>query len=69
MNHQHDMPVNGGQNGPAGPPAGPVGTPRYVCVTVGKHFNLSMSLSVSPAFLTLLAAAIGVVGGNYWFLL
>ncbi|MEU6578189.1 hypothetical protein [Streptomyces sp. NPDC046805] len=44
-------------------------TPRYVRVTVGKHFNLSMSVSVSPAFLTLLAVAVGVAGGNYWFLL
>ncbi|MBG7699974.1 hypothetical protein HCJ76_18260 [Streptomyces sp. MC1] len=69
MNHQHDMPVNGSQNGPVSPGTQPASTPRYVRVTVGKHFNLSVSVSVSPAFLTLLAVAVGVAGGNYWFLL
>ncbi|MFD4370019.1 hypothetical protein [Streptomyces sp. NPDC058486] len=69
MNHQHDMSVNGGQHVPADVPTGEVNKPRQLRISVGKHFNLSVSLSFSPAFLTVMAAAVGVVGGNYWFLL
>ncbi|MFB8405079.1 hypothetical protein [Streptomyces sp. NPDC055912] len=38
-------------------------------ISVGKHFNLSVSLSFSPAFMALMAAVVGAVGGNYWFFL
>ncbi|MGW1898464.1 hypothetical protein ACWCQB_13635 [Streptomyces hirsutus] len=69
MNHQHDTSVNPSQSSQVGPPARQAATPRHVRVSVGKHFDLSVSLSVSPAFLMLLAAALGVAGGNYWFLL
>ncbi|GJF24806.1 hypothetical protein SHO565_53700 [Streptomyces sp. HO565] len=69
MNYQHDTTVNASQNGRAGLQGRPASTPRHLHVSVGKHFDLSVSLSVSPAFLTLLAAAVGVAGGNYWFLL
>lgn len=71
MNDQHDTSVNASQNGQAGlqAPARQAATLRHVRVSVGKHFDLSVSLSVSPAFLMLLAAAVGVAGGNYWFLL
>ncbi|MFD8452049.1 MULTISPECIES: hypothetical protein [Streptomyces] len=69
MNYQHDTAVNASQNGQADPQGGRVAAPRHVRVSVGKHFDLSVSLSVSPAFVTLLAAAVGVAGGNYWFLL
>ncbi|AVH56482.1 MULTISPECIES: hypothetical protein [Streptomyces] len=69
MNQQHDMPADGTQDGPVNHDSQPAGTPRHVRVTIGKHFNLSVSLSVSPAFLVFLAAAAGVAGGNYWFLL
>ncbi|MFJ4924385.1 hypothetical protein [Streptomyces sp. NPDC088736] len=70
MNHQHDTSVNASQNSQAGlqAPARQAAL-RHVRVSVGKHFDLSVSLSVSPAFLMLLAAAAGVAGGNYWFLL
>ncbi|KUN78525.1 hypothetical protein [Streptomyces griseoruber] len=70
MNHQRDMSGTGSQkDGLVSSEAQLLGTPRCVRVTIGKHFNLSVSLSVSPAFLTLLAAVVGVAGGNYWFLL
>ncbi|MFJ4002963.1 hypothetical protein ACIPWL_05810 [Streptomyces sp. NPDC090023] len=71
MNHQHHTSVDASQNSQAGlhAQASQAATPRHVRVSVGKHFDLSVSLSVSPAFLMLLAAAVGVAGGNYWFLL
>ena len=69
MNYQHDMSVNTSQDGQAGVQGRLASAPRHIHVSVGKHFDLSVSLSVSPAFLTLVAAAVGVAGGNYWFLL
>ncbi|MEU0173147.1 hypothetical protein ABZ178_07330 [Streptomyces massasporeus] len=69
MNYQHDTSVNASQDGQAGLQGRPASTPRHIRVSVGKHFDLSVSVSVSPAFLTLLAAAVGVAGGNYLFLL
>ncbi|MFE9953816.1 hypothetical protein ACFYRJ_41415 [Streptomyces sp. NPDC005531] len=74
MTHQHDMQPRSVSSG-----EGEIGltasvtqtptTPRILRVTVGKHFNLSVSLSASPTFLTVLALGVGAVGGNYWFLL
>ncbi|MFD3537223.1 hypothetical protein [Streptomyces sp. NPDC058664] len=69
MSHQHRMPVHEGQVVLADAQAREVDKPRHLRISVGKHFNLSVSLSVSPAFLTFMAAIIGAVGGNYWFLL
>jgi hypothetical protein len=69
MNYQHDTSVNASQDGQAGLQGRPAFPPRHIRVSVGKHFDLSVSVSVSPAFLTLLAAAVGVAGGNYLFLL
>ncbi|WP_030380574.1 MULTISPECIES: hypothetical protein [unclassified Streptomyces] len=71
MNHQHDTSVNASQSSQAGlqAQARQAVTPRHVRVSVGKHFDLTVSLSVSPTFLMLLAAAVGVAGGNCWFLL
>lgn len=68
MNHQHDMSATESQkDGLVTSEVQLAGTPRCVRVTIGKHFSLFMSLSVSPGFLTLLAVAVGVAGGNYWF--
>ncbi|MFG2813826.1 hypothetical protein [Streptomyces sp. NPDC048410] len=71
MEHRYDTSVNSSQNGQDNlqAHARQAATPRHVRVTVGKHLDLSVSLSVSPTFLMLLAAAVGVAGGNYWFLL
>ncbi|MET9218654.1 hypothetical protein ABZX65_07705 [Streptomyces sp. NPDC003300] len=69
MTHQHDMPPNKEHRCPVAADTDPVGGPRSMRVTFGKHFNLSVSLSVSPAFLTFLGVAAGVAGGNFWFLL
>lgn len=44
-------------------------TRRRACSTDVWADGRRVSLSVSPAFLTLLAVVVGVAGGNYWFLL
>jgi hypothetical protein len=64
MNQQDDMTVNGDQDGPMVPQD----TRRHLHVSVGKHFDLSIALSVSPTFLVMLGTTVGVLGGNYWFL-
>ncbi|MFJ8225105.1 hypothetical protein [Streptomyces griseus] len=69
MIHQHHLPADEPQHGAASSETQPVGAPRRLYLTVGKHFSLSVSLSVSPAFLVCVATAVGIAGGNYWFLL
>ncbi|WP_392872403.1 hypothetical protein [Streptomyces sp. LN499] len=74
MTHQHDMKPRSvssgeGQIGLTTSVAQTSIAPRILRVTVGKHLNLSVSLAVSPTFLTVLALGMGAVGGNYWFLL